>query len=146
MFYNDKFYQEQGYALATVLIVFALLSTLAGFIMMGWLTQNRLIQKDLNSIKARYYAEAGIYQFLSDPDLWRDTSNSVFNLITIDNKSVVVERVEFGGFWSVTSEASVGKQSKTVNVLVGEKPSDVFQNAVVLGDITTPLMLTGTTK
>jgi cytoskeletal protein CcmA (bactofilin family) len=143
MCFDRDFHSEKGYALAVVLIVLVLLSSIVGFLMMGIVTQNRLIQKDINTMKARYYAEAGIYQFLSDPDLWRDIGRTDFEFTTVDSQKVQVNRTWYGGYWLITSVAEAGGRKKKIQVMAGQRGGEIFDRAIVLGDIRTPMTLTG---
>jgi hypothetical protein len=143
MHFRVEIHNEQGYVFATVLIVLVLLSTLVGLVMMGIITQNRFVQRDVDSLKARYHAEAAIWKFLWDDEMWSRTDQSHFTFITTDSQEVTVNRRAHGGYWVVISEAAVGKSQKKIVALVGEKGGEIFNKAIVLGDIRTPLTLTG---
>ncbi len=146
MHFKSWFKNEKGYALATVLIVLSLISLLVGFMIIGITTQNRFIQNDIHLLKARYSAEAAIYQFLLDPDLWSDFTRTHFELITTDDQEVSITRIEYGGYWVLTSDAEVGGRSKKIRVMVGQNGDRLFNHAIVLGDVRTPLNLTGSTS
>lgn len=134
---------EEGYVLASVLIVLVLLSTVIGLIMIGITTQNRFIQRDIHAMKARYHAEAGIWKFLWDKEMWSDTDRSHFTIVTENRQEVFVTRTGYGGYWIITSETTVGGSRKRITAMVGEKGGELFEKAIVLGDVKTPLTLTG---
>ncbi|TVR17228.1 MAG: hypothetical protein EA391_05465 [Balneolaceae bacterium] len=145
MGHNQIIHNEKGYALAAVLIVLVLITLIIGFMMMGFVMQNRFIQKDIHSMKARYLAEAGIWHFLSDRELWGDYSRTHFIVTTADSQKVFISRNFYGGYWKVIATAEVGQSRKSIQSLIGEKPGDKFDHAVILGDVRTPIVLTGST-
>jgi len=141
--FTNKLNDEKGSALASVLIVITIISTLVGFIMMGTIMQGRYIQNDINAQQARYSAEAAAFRYLAGNPVI--TGDSVA-IVLPDSSSATVIAEPFGGYLKVISKATSGRQSKTICMLVGEKPPDKFRNAVVLGDIRSGLHLTGDTN
>ncbi|CAN5489441.1 hypothetical protein BH23BAC3_BH23BAC3_22360 [soil metagenome] len=137
---------ESGYALATVLILLSLILVIIGFIIMMTISHNRFIQKDIHQVKARYYAEAGINTFLSDPEYFRDSTRTSFELYLPDSVRVLIDRQQFGGFWRVKSTAMSSNQTKKIQVLIGATADTLYDNAIVMGDVNSALILTGKTS
>lgn len=142
---QSDFCNETGYALPTVLILLSLLLVTTGIIMMMSLTQSRFIQKDIHSVKARYLAEAGLYTFLSDPHYFTDTTQSSFEVYLTDSVQVHLERQQYGAYWLLKSSAHSYTQDITLQVLVGARADSSYDNAVVMGDINSALIVTGNT-
>lgn len=137
---------RQGSSLVAVLIVITILFTLIGAVMLAVIQQGRFIQGDINQLKARYAAEAGIYHFLADSTSPLVTGNDSLRVTLTDSSIVTIASQPFGGFLSITSSAEIRGQKKTIHTLAGEQPPNVFDRAVVLGDIRSKLNITGSTK
>ncbi|WP_409029390.1 hypothetical protein [Gracilimonas sediminicola] len=137
---------EEGSALASVLIIIVIVSLFIGVVLSGIYLQNGFIQKDINEVKARYAAEAGIAFFLSEikySAVNRDTSI----IVTVhDCTKVTINAKPFGGFLDVESMAMVKGKEKKIRVLAGASKTYPFEYAVVLGDTSSVLMLTGSTQ
>lgn len=138
-------FNESGYALATVLIILSLLMVVVGVIMVLSLTQSRFIQRDIHDGKARYFAEAGLYTFLSDSTYYADTTNTSFDVILPDSVRVTIHRQPYGAYWLLTSMASSSNQEKTLRALVGAEADSLYDRAIVMGDVFSGLIVTGTT-
>lgn len=137
---------EEGSALLTVLIVIVIITVFIGAVLFGIVIQNRFIQEDINETKARYAAEAGIAVFLDNTpyrSIKRDTSTTFF---IQDSTEIRLTAKPFGGFLDIESKAHAKGKEKTIRVLAGALSTDVFEYAVVLGDTSSVLMVTGSTQ
>ncbi|MFV1883206.1 MAG: hypothetical protein ACMZ7B_01755 [Balneola sp.] len=144
-FYIKKIiHQEQGSALATVLIISVIISLFIGAIFSGIILQSRFIQRDINYTKALYAAEEGGFRFLNSFSV-NEFSETPGSVITKEEGGTITKSVPFGGFLDVQSTAEVSGQKRTVRMLAGTKSGSVFGKAVALGDSTSALTVTGNT-
>lgn len=138
---------EDGSSLIAVLIIITIISLLIGSVMMGMVIQNRFIQRDIDQLQLRYTAEAGIFHFLADSTLSiLPLADSLVVHLFDSTEKAIIEVEPFGGFLSVTSRVNSRKDAKSIRTLVGNQPTTVFRNAVVLGDMHSTLNLTGGTN
>jgi hypothetical protein len=137
---------EEGSALASVLIIIVIVSLFIGIVLSGIYLQNGFIQQDINEVKARYAAEAGIALFLSEFNYSAVTRDTSLTITVDDSTQVTINARPFGGFLDVESMAMIKGKEKKIRVLAGAKKTDVFEHAVVLGDTSSVLMLTGSTQ
>lgn len=137
---------EKGSALSTVLIMLVIVTVFLGAVISGVFIQNRFIQQNINASQARYTAESGIYLFLVRTSYTDIVSDTTASFVIDDNNKAIITARPFGGFIEMYSTADYKGQKKIIRVLIGEEASDVFQNAVVLGDTTTELSVTGRTS
>lgn len=137
---------EEGSALASVLIITVIVSLFVGVVLSGIYVQNRFIQQDINEVKARYAAEAGIASFLSEFKYSVVTRDTSLIIAVHDSAQVTISAKPFGGFLDLESAATVKRKERKIRVLAGAKKTDVFEYVVVLGDTSSVLMLTGSTQ
>ena len=109
------------------------------------LTQSRFIQRDIHGGKARYFAEAGLYTFLSDSTYYADTTKTSFDVILPDSVRVTIHKQPFGAYWLLTAMASSSNQQKSLQALIGAKADSLYDHAIVMGDVFSGLIVTGTT-
>ncbi len=131
--------KEHGSALSTVLVISTIILLLIGGIFLGIRVQMKFMQRDVNSTKALYQAEANIYKFLR-----KNTASVHEGIYKIDAENSLTVK-PFGGFWDITSESSVSGRNRKVRVLTGDKSGGLYKSAVLLGDSTSNITLTGTT-
>lgn len=134
---------EQGSALASVLVISLIITLLIGLILSGIVLQSRFIQRETNSTKALYAAEAGLYEFLNSS--YEGIDEGTFSFIKDEVKSEI-EALRFGGFWEIRSKAIVHNQVRLIRVLVGEKSSSDFESGIMLKDSSFALTLTWNAK
>ena len=123
-------YNEEGSALSSVLIISVIILTFIGAILAGILLQARFIQKGINKTKAIYAAEKQLFEYLSNPEIQYSHLQAEFQ----------------NGFERVQSSASVGNASVTLQALVGETTQLAFQLSTVVLDNRNTLTLTGNTN
>ncbi len=141
---------EKGSALITVLLIAMVILIMSGAIISAVAWHHRTARRDLHRTQAYYKAEAGIYKalwYLSGHEgrdiAWRPTREEV----SVNQEQVATVTVrERGGFLEVESLATVKKQSETLFVTVGQNLSDTFDQAIVLGGVDLPLVVTGNTR
>ncbi|MCG8373311.1 MAG: pilus assembly PilX N-terminal domain-containing protein [Balneolales bacterium] len=135
---------EEGSALATVLILIVIISLFIGIIFSGVVLQARFVQRDIDTQKAFYAAEKGIYLYLDETN-YQQGSPVTNRFVLADGSEIQVEEQPFGGFLDITSTAVLAGQSRSIRVLMGDHPDTLFNHAVVMGDSLADLTLTGTT-
>jgi len=137
--------EEDGSALATVLVIAVIISLFIGAILSGIVLQSRFIQRDINSSKALYAAEEAAFRFLHLSSV--PASYSSTKTIPLTNRNEArVTATPFGGFWEIQSVAKVSNQKRTIRMLFGRHSSLLFNNSIALGDSNSALTLTGTTE
>ena len=136
------FKDEEGSALATVLSISVIVLVFIGAVLVGIQLQLRFIQRDINRTKALYKAEAQIARFLADTS----HSFSKYYEMDLDSLGSNIKANTYGGFWDIKSTAFIGKEHQKIQVLVGEQRDSVFNHAIALGDSSSGLSLTGTTR
>lgn len=138
-------HEEQGSALAAVLVISVIIMLFIGAIFSGIILQGRFIQQGVNETKAWYAAEEGVFRFLN-----MEEGNLTYKteaLIPLSSgRSASITATPFGGFWDIRSEVIVSNQSKAVRMLIGNEPIGLTRAAVALGDSTSSLTVTGTTN
>lgn len=137
---------EEGSALASVLIIIVIITIFIGIVLSGISAQNHFIQQDVNEVKARYAAEAGIASFLSANHYSSITRDTSLRVMVKDSMQVSIHAKPFGGFLDIESTATIKGKEKKVRVLYGVSTTDSFEQAVILGDTSSVLMLTGSTQ
>lgn len=131
---------EEGSALATVLVISVIITLLIGLILAGIVLQTRFIQREINSTKALYAAEAGLYEFLNSS--FEGIDEGTFSSVQKDGGKMDIETSRFGGLWDIKSKAVIQTQTRKIRVLVGDKSSLDFENAIMLKDSSSALTLT----
>jgi hypothetical protein len=139
--WNEILHNEEGSALATVLAISVIILLFIGAVLSGVVLQARFIQQDIHQTQARYLAEAGIYRLLHDSTL---SFHSIIDLAH-SGENLKVTANSFGGFWDIQSTGKAGNQKQSIRVLVGERAGCEFNNAIVVGDSTSGLTITGLT-
>lgn len=142
--------EESGSALVTVLIIISLLTILTMAILGAKAWQQRFIRRDLNRMQAFYLAEAGIQKSLwmlandtkGDAD-WRVEN---YSLPLFDSLAAQVSVWDWGGFVVVESDAEYKNQTSSLEVLAGECLPPNFDQAVIVGGVDYPLVVTGETR
>jgi hypothetical protein len=143
-------FDTRGSALVLALVMVTVITTIIGAVLMGALLQWRLILKEKHRLQAFYLAEAGIQKALwhlsgnGGKNLFWRPENEVITLF--DNHVATVSVTQWGGFLQVTSTASERRLTKSICVLVGEHPPSPFQQAVFIGGVDYPLVVTGTNR
>ena len=135
--------RQEGSALPAVLVLITVISTIVGFIMMGLLLRGKSLQRDADALQARYNAEAAAY-------LWMAADSLIFaDSMAIelpDGTQGIIGSEPFGGYAKVTALGRSGDRESRIQMLVGQRPSRQFEDAIVLGDIQSALHLAGRTK
>jgi Na+-transporting NADH:ubiquinone oxidoreductase subunit NqrC len=145
-YFTFQIEDEEGSALASVLIIIVVVSLFIGVMLSGIYMQNQFIQQDINEVKARYLAEAGIASFLSEFRYSSNTGDTSLIITVHDSMQISINAKPFGGFLDVESKATVKGKEKIIRVLAGASRTYPFEYAVVLGDTNSVLMLTGSTR
>ena len=138
--------EGEGSALIAVLVVTMILSVLITSILMGFLIQSRLIDRDHDRLQARYSAEAGIYHFLADSASSVIPQRDSLAVTLEDSSQVNLQLKPFGGYLLVSSTARVHNQTTTILAMVGEDTLSECNKAIVLGDVHSALTMAGTSK
>jgi hypothetical protein len=114
---------------------------------MGTLLQLRLILREKHRLQAFYLAEAGIYKAIwhlsgnGGKDIFWRPGNEAIEIF--DNQMAASTVQQWGGFLQVSSTANVRRAGKSIRVLLGEQPPAPFQQAVFVGGVDYPLVVTG---
>ncbi len=123
------------------------MTTIVSIVLMGTFLPLRLNLKEKHRLQAFYLAESGIQKamwMLSGNDgkdqFWR-TENETIELF--DNLIANVSVEEWGGFLQVTSTANYKHTTSSIRVLLGEQPSQPFQQAIFVGGVDYPLVVSG---
>lgn len=144
---RSSLFHTQGSALVLVIVMITLTTTIVGIMLMGTLLPLRLTLKEKHRLQTFYLAEAGIQKTIwllsgneSKDQFWRANNETIelFNNLTA---SVSVE--EWGGYLRVTSTANYKHTTSSIRVLLGEQPSLAFQQAIFIGGVDYPLVVTG---
>lgn len=137
----------RGSALVLALGMVTIITGTIGVIMMAVQLQWRFVREEQNRIQALYLAEAGVYKTLwylsghGDKDIdWRPEYETI---ALFDEKTASISVKEWGGYLQITSAAQVQRVTKQLRALVGETPSSPFQQAIVIGGVDYPLVVTG---
>jgi len=138
---------SRGSALVLVLVIVTVVTVIVNIMLIGSLLHLHLIKTDLYQLQAQYLAEAGVYKtmwYLSGRGgkdyRWRP-KNEVIELP--DGYVCTVSVEQWGGYLRVVSTAQYAKATKKLQVLVGEKPSFPFQQAIFIGGTDYPLVVAG---
>jgi len=141
---------QQGSALVTVLIMVTALTILSGALFAAFSLHHRLARRDFNRLQAFYYAEAGIYKalwYLSENEgldwFWRPHKQDI---AISNNQTAQISIQERGGFLEVFSSAQYNNQKRKLQVLVGQRMPDEFNQAIILGGKDFPLVVTGNNR
>lgn len=138
--------REEGSALITVLIITVIITILMGGVFAGAQLQRAFIQQDISEQEALYKAEAGIYEYLATRPNLNQVQGRAFSYTLSDSSQVELQASVYGGFYNIRSTARVNSKAKSIRVLVGQKAPEVYSKAVVIGDSTSALSLTGSTS
>jgi len=137
----------QGSALVLALVMVTIVTGMIGIIMMAVQLQWRFIREEQNRIQALYLAEAGVYKTLwylsgnGGKDIGWRPENELVELFDDETASITVK--EWGGYLRITSTAQARHVAKSLRALAGEMPSSAFQQAIVIGGVDYPLVVTG---
>ena len=135
---------EEGSALATVLVIAVIISLFIGAVLSGIALQSQFIQRDINNSKALYAAEEGIYSFLhSNQGLSSYTSKH--QVLLKSGNTATITATFFGGFLSVESKATVSNQQREIRMLVGGESILFEDSAILKSDSISALTVTGNT-
>ena len=138
---------EDGSALVTVLILVAIITTLAGLVLGLAVLRHRYVQSDVHRMQARYAAEAGVYRALAHAGDDLEPFDDVVEVPTEAGGAAACSvRVEaFGAFARVQSAATVGQQTVHLQALAARRPPGGTRHAILFGDDRSSLTLTGAT-
>ena len=142
---NKILHEEQGSALATVLVISVIIMLFIGAVFSGIILQGRFIQQGVNETKAWYAAEEGVFRYLDVAEEAPGYKTRTVVPLSSGN-SAFITAIPFGGFWDIRSRVLVSNQSKTVRMLIGDESIGLTKAAIVLGDSTSSLTVTGTTN
>ncbi len=142
--------RDKGSALVLALVMVTVTTIICSIVLMGSLLQYKFIRQKVDRMQALHLAEAGVYKtmwYLSDQEgkgiFWRPTHETI---PLLDDNTAEITIEPWGGFLQVTSHAGYKKGMETIRVLLGEKPPAAFQQAVHIGGVKYPLVLTGKTQ
>lgn len=133
--------------MVSVLAMVTIITSIIGVIMMAAHLQWRFIRNEQNRIEASYLAEAGVYKTLwylsgnGGKDLGWRPENEVIELFDEATASITVK--EWGGYLRIISTAQARHVAKSLCALAGEIPPTAFQQAIVIGGVDYPLVVTG---
>jgi hypothetical protein len=136
---------SEGSVLVLVLIILTAVTVVCALILGATLFQVKRIRIQIRKTQARYTAEAAVYKTVLSlsgrrlPDSWK---GGMETMILFDGDTAVVETSAWGGFVKVDSRAVHRKAAVRVRALLGQKPTEAFQNAVVCGS-DYPLVVAG---
>ena len=133
-----------------MLIIVTALTVLSGVLFAAFTLHHRLARRDFNRLQAFYYAEAGVYKalwYLSGNDeqdwFWRPDKQDI---AISNNQTAQISIKERGGFLEVLSLAQYNNQKRQLQVLVGQKMPDEFNQAIIVGGKDFPLVVTGSNR
>jgi len=135
--------KEDGYTLAGVLIIIAVLTTVTGIILSGVLLHSKFIKRELDTVNARYLAEAAVIKFIHDGEIDYTAIPYQTTIRIFDQVDANISVRCFGAYLVITGSVEAGSIQRNTTVLVGEQAGSMYDNAIVLSDSTTPLNLTG---
>ncbi len=142
---NKILHDEQGSALATVLVISVIIMLFIGSVFSGIILQGRFIQQGVNETKAWYAAEEGVFRYLDTAEETPDYNTRAMVPLS-SGTSAFITATPFGGFWDIRSQVTISNQSKTIRMLIGDESVGLTQAAIALGDSTSSLTVTGTTR
>lgn len=138
---------NKGSALVLVLVIVTAVTILCSMVLVGIYLQMKFIRRDINQIQAHYLAEAGVYKtvwYLSGNGnqnvFWRP-ENEVLTLFEDDTVRISVD--VWGGYLLVHSNVEHKGAIKNLSTLVGEVSPEPFEQAIVIGKLDYPLVVTG---
>lgn len=143
--HENKIFKERGSSLVAVLIIITIILSLIGSLMMGVIVQRKFIQQDIDLMKAKYSAEAGIFHFLADSTTKKNIRQDSLSIQLMDSSNVIINAEPFGGFLAVSSSNPQNRSAPKIQALVGISALSLYKQAVVLGDLHSALNLAGDT-
>ncbi len=147
---KDKIFDirnNQGSALVLVLVIVTAVTIICSMILAGMYLQMKFIRRDIHQLQALYLAEAGIYKtvwYLSNNTnqnaFWR-LENEALPLFENDTANISVKT--WGGYLLVNAVIKYKESTKNLHALVGEVPPDPFKQAIIIGEVDFPLIVSG---
>ncbi len=141
---------EQGYALASILLLITILSLVGSSILLLQYHAKQLALIDVAKVKTEYAAESGIAEVLSRCRFLEEisdmTSRSSNHYAFKDGSEAQVEVRPWGSFLLVRSEGSFHKIKTIRFALVADLPSVPFNNALVFGNPNHQLIFASTSS
>lgn len=138
---------ERGSAMVLVLIMVTAITLVCMLMMAGTALQVKWIRKNIRQIQAVYTAEAAaaktawaLSQRGISPDSFTDR---IERLMLFGKDSAAVSVSGWGGFLQMTCTGVHQREKASIRVLLGERPPEDFQNAVICGDSRYPLVVYG---
>jgi hypothetical protein len=147
-FYIDQLkHDARGSALVLALVMVTIVTIICSIMLNGVFLQLKFIRRPIHQRQALYLSEAGIHKaiwYLSGHGgrgpRWR-TENERIELF--DDHTATVSVRGWGGYLEIISRAEHKRVSRTVRALVGEKPPEHFEQAVIVGGTGYPIVVTG---
>ncbi len=138
---------EAGFALPSILMLLTILSLVAASVLLIQYMQRRMVQRDAAMVKAEYAAQSGVAEVLAKmkdvESLTEALKGSRQHFAYDDGSQADVETSAWGIFLLVRSTGSFGKASTTKVALSGMHPPPAYDNALILGNVSHQLVLTG---
>jgi hypothetical protein len=141
---------ENGSALAIVLILVTALTLIASIVVLAYGYHYRSARRDVNRLQARYLAEGAIYKTLwflggnEGRDIsWRPEDYPLH--IDEENTARVSVRPR-GGTFEITAAVEHRNQSVELMVVAAQGLPDCFDKAIILGGRDFPIVVTGETQ
>jgi len=139
---------ERGYALPSMLVLVTILSLVAASVISLQYLQKQQVLMEVAKVKAEYAAESGIATTLSRCRSAADVSLFLSGKKQYDaygdGSESRVEVEPWGLFLLVKSEGSFRTAKAVRTALVADRPSKLFENALVFANLSHQLILTGT--
>ncbi|MBI1806234.1 MAG: hypothetical protein HYR76_04180 [Ignavibacteria bacterium] len=141
------FDSQDGYALASVLLLLTMLSLCAASVITVQYVGRQSTFIGIARLKAEYAAESGIIksiaQLHSESDLSSVTRLTRRTYLMPDESEAQVEIIPWGAFVVVRAEGRFHAFTTTRTAIVADHPSNVFNNALVFANPSHQLVMTG---
>jgi len=146
----NKLRQKKGSALISVLVVLFILLTAFFAVFSFALSRAAILEKEINSTRASYLADAGINRFLYEIEkdsltIDKIISKKLSEKISADEK-YAVSAEPWGGYILISSEGMARGSEAAKKVLIGLMPNKDLNAAIINCGANYPVVIAGRTK
>jgi hypothetical protein len=139
---GGRFCGGEGYALASVLFLVAVLSILCAIVLKMELSERKDILNAMDKIKSQSASDNGIVLALASLQ-YQPTTNSIFSMSFNDGSTVEVEVYPWGLFTGVRSVGESHESKSIRSALLASSVTESEGSALVLGNLQHGLVFTG---
>ncbi len=139
--------KEAGFALPSILFLITILSLVALSVVMLHYLQQRTAALDLARVHAQYAAQSGINEFLAQQTSLANIAvhtSLEYSFPHASKSSVTLTR--WGSFFLVRSTGIAGNLKTNAIAIAADRPSGIFNNALVFANPNHQLVCAGTTS